>query len=235
MKPWLALLLAVTASAEVYQARHDHLRGSCDGRLRFDDEGVEFESETKKKHSWKLTWLDIQQIRLLDNGDFRLLTYQDRRWMLGADREYKLHVSDTEFPSQMTPQLEKHLGRRFVAGLVPESKALWELPAKHLLRFTGAEGSLIVTAESVLFRSPKPGSSRAWALSDIDSVSSNDALQLTLVTYEHARSHYGDRKSYNFLLKQPLDPTRYNQLWRALEQAKGLDIQTLSDEKKYAR
>jgi hypothetical protein len=36
--------------------------------------------------------------------------------------------------------------------------------------------------------------------------------------------HYGDRKGFNFQLKQPLDEARYNDLWLRLERSKGLQI-----------
>jgi hypothetical protein len=42
------------------------------------------------------------------------------------------------------------------------------------------------------------------------------------VTFERARTHYGNRKGFNFQLKQPLAEERYTQLWRRLNAEKGL-------------
>ena len=170
------------------------------------------------KHSWKVAYLDAQQVRVLDNGEFRLLTYQDRPWRLGADRQYRVRVADKDFATRVSPFLESRLERRFVAGLAETGAApLWELPAKHRLRFSGTEGVLIAAADRILYRTEKPGDSRTWLLSDIDSISSSDPYQFTIVTYERARGHYGDRKGFNFQLKQPLAGRQYDDLWRRLE------------------
>jgi hypothetical protein len=58
---------------------------------------------------------------------------------------------------------------------------------------------------------------------------------LTITTFERALGHYGDRKGFNFRLKEPLDMERYNQLWRRVESAKGLDLLGRADEKPYER
>ncbi len=228
MKHFLAVLIAAAAAAQTYEARHDHLRGFCRGDLIFNDQGVAFES-AKKGHSWKLAWLDVQQLRILDNGDVDVLTYQDRKWRLGADRAYHLRVADRPFAAQVTPMLENRLGRRFVAGAPAEVKPLWEIPAKHLLRFGGVEGTLVVAADRIQFRAAKPGASREWMLTGVESISTSDPYQLTLVPYERPR------RDFNFQLKQSLDSEQYNRLWRRLEAAKGLQVLSLADEKPHER
>jgi len=235
MRLLAALLLAPAAFAQSFAARHEHLRGSCTGSLALDERGVVFTSETKAKHSWKVAWLDVQQVRLLDTGEIRVLTYQDRRARLGADREHQLRVADPLFASRVSALLEYRLERRFVSGFVPEIKPLWEIPAKHLLRFSGAEGRLVMAADRLQFRAARPGHSRDWMFSDIDNVSSSDPYQLTITTYERARGHFGDRKGFQFRLKERLDPGLYQLLWRAVERSKGLDLPMLADEEKYDR
>ena len=221
------VLAAAAAWGQTTDARHDHWRGYCDGRLAIDDSGFAFESASKPTHSWKVAFLDAQQIRVLDNGDWRVLTYRDRAWRLGADREYRLRVADRQFAARAAPLLERRLERRFVSGLVDgEGKTLWQLPAKHRLRLSGTEGALVAAEDRVVYRSARPGDSRTWLYSDIDSISSSDPYQLTIVTHERARGHYGDRKAFNFQLKQPLSEDRYTDLWRRLEQSKGLRLLT---------
>ena len=63
--------------------------------------------------------------------------------------------------------------------------------------------------------------SRAERYSDIAGISSSGPFQLTVTTFEQARSHYGDRKEFNFQLKQPIPETRYNQLWMDIERKSG--------------
>ena len=221
----MVLLFTAAAFAASYPARHDHWRGHCDGRLTVDDNGVAFESDKKEDHSWKVSYLDIQQVMVLDDGEFRLLTYKDRKWRLGADREYQLRIPDQQFAAQVSPLLERRLERRFVSGAAPpEVQPLWELPAKHLLRFSGTEGTLVVTADRILYRTDSRGESRDWPFSDIDNVSTSGPYQLTITTYERALSHYGDRKGFNFQLKHPLTEALYNDLWLRLEKSKGLQI-----------
>ncbi|MBI3666185.1 MAG: hypothetical protein HY236_08175, partial [Acidobacteria bacterium] len=181
-------------------------------------------------------YLDAQQIKVLDDGEFRLLTYKDRKWRLGADREYLLHVADKGFGVQVVPLLEQRLERRFVSGVAAgEVKPLWELPAKHLLRLVGTEGTLVVGENRILYRTGTPGDSRSWRFPDIDSISTSGPYQLTITTYEHARAHYGDRKGFNFQLKQLLSEDRYNDLWRRLEKSKGLQLLTAAGEGSPAR
>jgi hypothetical protein len=226
MKPLIGILIAVTAWAPAprsFEARHDHRRGSCIGRLSFDEKGVAFESETKKSHSWQWSWLDIQQIRLLDTGEVRLLTYKDNKWRLGADREYQFHVEDKQLGTQVSPLVRDHLKQRFVSGLRETDVApLWQIPVKHLLRISGTEGMLGVAKDRVFYETETPGDSRTWLFSDIESISTSGPFQLTITSYERARAHYGDRKGFNFELKEALSEARYDELWRQLEQSKGL-------------
>jgi hypothetical protein len=225
----------MAAWAGTYEARHRHLRNSCPGRFTVDAEGVGFESEKKKQHTWKIPYGEIQQMWVLDHGEVRVLTYQDRKWLLGKDKLHRFWVTDTEFVGQVTPELKQRLGRRLVAGRTEEVKPLWEVPVKHLLRFQGVDGVLAVAEDRIQFRTAKPGHSREWMLSDIDSISSAAPDQLTITTFERALGHYGDRKGFNFRLKEPLDSERYNQLWRRLESAKGLELLGRADEKPYER
>jgi len=218
---YLMVLIAASALAQAplsYEARHDHWRGFCTGRLALDETGAAFESAKEPKHSWKVAYLDAQQVRVLDNGEFRLLTYRDRPWRLGADRQYRVRVANQDFAARVNPWLERRLERRFVAGLAETAATpLWELPAKHRLRLSGTEGVLIAAADRIIYRTEKPGHSRTWLFSDIDNISSSDPYQFTIVTYERARGHHGDRKGFNFQLKQPLTEKQYDDLWRRLE------------------
>ena len=78
----------------------------------------------------------------------------------------------------------------------------------------------------IVYKTDKKDNSRTWRYQDIDNISTSDPYQLTLTTYELARTHYGGRKGFNFQLKQPLDEKRFNLLWRRLNQNKGLEFLT---------
>jgi hypothetical protein len=48
---------------------------------------------------------------------------------------------------------------------------------------------------------------------------------LTITTFERARLHYGDRKGFNFELKEPLTEERYNHVWLDIEKKNGKILQ----------
>lgn len=239
MRLLAAVLFTAAALAQKpqnYEASHEHLRGYCMGRLTVDEKGIAFQSAKKQKHVWRWDYVDIQQIKVLDNGNVFVRTYQSNQWRLGADREFHFRVTDKEFAPQVGPWLEQRVGPRFVSGLADsEVKPRWELPVKHRLRFSGAEGMLLVTEDRIVYRTEKPGDSRTWRLADIDSISSSGPRQLTITSYEHALAHHGDLKGFNFQLKEPLSEERYNDLWRRLEKSKGLQTLAPQAEENRAR
>jgi len=95
---------------------------------------------------------------------------------------------------------------------------------KHLLRFGGDEGTLLVGTAEIVYKSARKEKSRTWRYEDIDNVSSSGPFQLTITTFERAKMHYGSLKGFNFELKQRLEEARYNDLWLRLHRAKGLKI-----------
>jgi hypothetical protein len=93
-----------------------------------------------------------------------------------------------------------------------------------LLRFGGDEGVLQAGPEEIVYMSEKNGASRTWRYQDIENISSSGPFQLTITTFERAKTHYGDLKGFNFELKRPLEEDRYNELWLSLNRSKGLKI-----------
>lgn len=215
-----------------YQVRHEHLHKGCRGTLTLDAHGVSYREAAAKKpkkhpHAWSWSYQDIQQLELAPN-QIRVLTYQDDKWKLGADRGYRFQALAGERLDKSYDFLKDRLDQRFVAEL-PDAGVtpLWEVPVKHLLRFGGSEGVLIFGADRIVYKSDRKLESRTWRYTDIDVLSSSGPFQLSLTTFERARSHYGSRKEFNFQLKQALDEDRYNGLWRRLNQSKGTIRETL--------
>lgn len=195
-----------------YEARHDHLRKGGEGRLTVSAEGIAFEEQEKPAHAWRWGWDDIQQLTV-EPRRMTVLTYQDNRWRLGADREYRFELAGGDF-GEAHEVLKGRLDQRLVAAMTDEGEALWRLPAKHLLRFGGEHGALEARAEGLVFEARGKGESRTWRWRDIENVSRTGPFQLTVTTYERARGHYGNLKGFNFQLKQELDESRYDELWR---------------------
>jgi len=233
----LALLAPASFAQDFrYDAWHGHsgppliVKAGNMGTLTITDTGVSFEETYKngKKprhlHAWRWDYQDIQQLKIAPKS-MTVLTYKDNRWKLGADREYQFDlVSDKTFEAAYGV-LKNRLDQRLVA-VIPDHVAnvLWEIPVKHTLRFGGDEGMIQVGPDEIVYKSAKPGESRTWRYQDIDNISTSGPFQLTITTFERAKTHYGDLKGFNFELKQQLEEARYNYLWLRLNRSKGLRI-----------
>jgi hypothetical protein len=104
------------------------------------------------------------------------------------------------------------------------SLILWEIPVKHLRRFGGDEGVLQVGPNAVVYKSADQDASRTWRYEDIENISSSGPFQLTITTFERAKTQYGNLKGFNFQLKRRLEDAGYNDLWVRLNLSKGLNI-----------
>lgn len=215
-----ALFLRAEVSVDV---RHDHLRKEGHGRLTATDEGLAYAEDTgKKDHSWSVKWNDVQQL-FGGAKEIRVVTYADSRWRLGADHVHTLEaVGDLQ---SIYAVARERLGTKFVEATAEEvGSPLWDAPVKLRKGFGGSEGVLAVGADVVAYRSKEKDESRTWRYADIDNVSSSGPFDLTFTTFERSKGSYGDRRSFSFQLKQPLDEKRYQALWRRLNESKQLDI-----------
>jgi len=235
-----ALLLwapAIFAQTEFrYEAWHGHPRpphirqSGNPGALFITGSGIVFEERypsgkrPKHLHQWFWNYRDIQQLKIAPKS-LTVLTYQNDKWKPGTDREYQFDLVSEKTFLDAYPFLQGRLDQRFVAALAERpADLLWEMPAKHLLRFGGDEGVLRAGPDMLAYSSEKKGESRTWRYQDIENISSSGPFQLTVTTFERATTHYGNLKGFNFALKERLEEARYNDLWLRLNQAKGLKI-----------
>jgi len=228
MALWLAPPLAAQAQFRL-EARHDHWRKHCTGTLAFTAGGVSYEEAPSKKkdrdrHAWRWAYTDIQQLDI-GAGRVSVLTYRDVTWKLGADRKLKFMVADAAGLGQVYEFLKTRLDQRLVSRLAGDGfQPLWQLPVKRLGRIRGSEGALLVGADRIVYRTSRQGDSRTWGYEDIENISSASRFQLTITTFERDKFHYGNYKGFNFQLKEALDEARYDELWRRLNQSKGLKL-----------
>ena len=230
----LALAPALFAQKELrFEVRHDHLWKYGAGTLVITERGVSFQELTKKKkvkHAFELNYQDIQELKLAADK-LTLVTYKDRKWLLGIDKEYKFTLTPGQSFSETYALLKDRLDQRFVAAVADEQiQPLWEVPVKLLGRVTGSEGVLQVGPDRVVYKTTKKRESRTWRYGDIENISTSGPFQLSLTTYERAKTHYGNLKGFNFQLKQALDEKQFNLLWRRLNQTKGLELLTSAQE-----
>ncbi len=217
-------MLAQAAAAQEfrYQARHDHLRKSGAGTLVIGAEGLSF-TEDKGDHRWTWKWQDVQRLDLAPRT-LRVVTYRDSKWKLGADREYRFDLDPAHTFIEAYQFLKGRLDQRLVADVAdPEATDGWSLPVKHLRRFGGTLGVLEVGAGRVVFKAEGKGESRTWRFGDIVNITRSGPFELTLTSPE---------KTFNFQLREPLSEARYNELWREVNAAQGLQFLSSYQERK---
>jgi hypothetical protein len=202
------LIVAASLWAAEFPVRHDHLRKGCDGTMTVDEHGVKFAGP--KGHAWTWPYGEIEELRL-EPEQIRILTYKNHTYeftgKVPADDLYRLW--------------KDRLDQRFVAALVEPPPDDFAIPAKHLTRFGGSQGTLAFGDDSIVYSTESAGESRTWRFEDIDSISSSGPFQLTITTFERAQAHYGDRKGFNFALKEPLSESKYNEIWLTIERKNG--------------
>ncbi|HKW98622.1 MAG TPA: hypothetical protein VJN43_12875 [Bryobacteraceae bacterium] len=237
--PLLAALFAPAAPAQQnfqfeVSRRHSralHIKKAGGlGTLTIDEAGVSFLQKYKNgkapKHpqAWHWDYQDIQQLKV-EPMALTVLTYKSNKWKLGADRVYDFDLVSEKTFEEAAVFLQSRLDQRFVAAIADgPSSVLWQIPAKHRVRFGGDEGVLQVGTSKIIYKSEKNTESRTWRYEDVDNISSSGPFDLTITTFERAKRDYGSRKQFNFELKQRLDEARYNDLWLRLNQSKGLSV-----------
>ncbi len=214
-----ASLLAIAPSQNTelrYDVRHDHLIGSGKGVLVMGEDGIVFTENGEPERRW--AYQDIQRLKLSPRS-LRILTYDDVKWKLGADREEHFEISGDGSFRPAYEYLKDRLDQRFVAALADDVvQPMWQIPAKRDGRFGGKQGMLTIGEDRIVFTTKDEEESRTWRYSDIENISTSGPFQLTIVTWEGAlRSE--DVKSFRFQLKAPLDERRYDELWRRIHQS----------------
>ena len=190
-----AILMALPALAQEYAVR--------DGVVRVSAEAIRFEQKGRRRE-WK-----YDEIRELTLGEtvLRVQTYE------GSDREFVFRGAPRELAAKWYPVFSAKLDQRFVAALAdPQVRPLWRVPVK-LKR--NVQGELLVGARQVVLHATPERESRTWRISDIESVASAGPFDLTVTTRE---------KEFRLELKQAMAEARYQELWRAVNRARGLEI-----------
>ncbi|MBI5083324.1 MAG: hypothetical protein HZB13_01850 [Acidobacteria bacterium] len=248
----LLALTPVGAAELTFQVRHDrplsdHARvfkkKASEGVLTINDQGIGYQQvlpENKRKKASKkppklesvqFNYQDIQEL-WISPDKLVLVTYKDRKWFLGIDKEFEFMVPKGQTFEAAYAMLEDKLDRRFVAAMADtQANLLWELPVKLQGTIKGSEGTLQVGPDRIVYKTDQARQSRTWRYQDIENVSTSDRYQLTLTTYERAKTHYGSMKGFNFQLKRPLDDKRFEALWKRLNQDKGLQFLTSIEER----
>lgn len=226
-----------------YEVRHHRALKDHVGVLTISDQGVGYQqlkltkkqaTDPKKKPKLETVafhYQDIQELWVSPNK-IVLVTYKDRKWLFGIDKEFEFFLPEGKTFEAAFAIFKDKLDRRFVAAMADaQVQTEWELPVKRLGMVQGSEGILMVGPDRIVYKTASPRQSRTWRFQDIENVSTSDRYQLTLTTYERAKTHYGSMKGFNFQLKQPLDEKLFEALWKKLNREKGLRFLTSIDER----
>jgi hypothetical protein len=170
--------------------------------LTADDAGV-----TLDQRHWSYT--DIRRLTLAPDR-LAILTYTGRR-------EYDVDHLPDGATAQLYPLFRARMDQRFVADLPDaEVQPLWRMPAKVERGGKGANGTLIVGADRIVFDTAEHDASRTWRYTDIANISHSGLFDLSLSTHLGAE--------VRFSLKEPLTEERFHALWLRLEEVNGLAL-----------
>lgn len=190
------------------------------GTLKVDEQGIVFRKQVKKKPAQLRVWSyeHLQEVKVSDNK-LLLVTYEDSpRWKLGVDRSFTFQLADPQKDFRDVHELlHQKLDQRFVSAMAEApSEFEWKVLVKKLGLVKGSEGTLYVASDRVVYHSALPGQSRTWRMQDLENVNSSGPFELTLTTHERARSSLGSQRAFNFRLKEAVDQSRVDALWRRL-------------------
>jgi hypothetical protein len=196
-----------------YKVRHQHVKGSCAGDLIVNESGIQYQTaHAKDERHW--TFDNIQEIQFINEQQLNVLTYEDSRPRIGGDRIFKFEFQGSAIPADLAAFIMAHFSKPVSDRLTPTAQAgRFEIPVKHLHRVGGCPGKLVFRDDGITFVSDKPGESRQWRYSDLQSIASSGPYELRLGTYEHGPAQYGDTKEFRFQLKGQLDAAAYRFAW----------------------
>ena len=213
---YLFLLLAFCSliAAETFPvALHRTLWCDGKGMVEINDQGITYTSNNKK-HTLRFGWLDIQYFDRVSPNEFVVLTYEDRRLLLGRDREYHFVITQGELSGALFAMISRHLNRP-LTDRVPPGKvaAVYTIPVKHDRRLGGSEGELEFTPKAIYYVTKNKTDGRTWFMDrDIVSVWSDDPYRLEIRVYENNRREFSRTATYKFDLKEKLDSAFYREL-----------------------
>jgi hypothetical protein len=208
------LAVALCAQDLKFGVRHEHLRKGGEGMLAFNAAGIWFEETTgKAAHSRQWKYTDLERLDLAPLR-IRIVTYEDVRWQLSRDREFTFDHLPADAAARLYSFLATRLDQRFIARVAdPSVSPLLTIPAKALHGRGGANGTLKIGADRIVFEASKPGDSRTWRFSDIQFVARQDPLDFSVTSLD------GETR---FQLKEAMPEDRYNAVWRRVAESSGL-------------
>ncbi len=205
------------ARAETLMVRHDHNPwGKCTGEIIITDDGIEYRTK-KQKHNRQWKWVDIQSFDRKAASAFSILSYEDQRLSLGADRSFNFTIlPEAETMSEETYQfISQHLSKPGLDRVSRKIEAEYQVPVKHLHTFGGCEGTLYFGEEWIVYETDHEEDARTWKRDqEVQSVWSLNRYQLEIHVFEENKRAFDKTRRFRFQLKEPLNGDYYDRLRR---------------------
>lgn len=207
----LTLTQSVWAQEFTYKVQQDRLIGHRDGELIISTTGVEYRAR-KEKDSRMWTYTDIKLLEILSPTRVRVWTYQNRKLLLGQEESLTFKIMDGQIDQQVSDFLRARITRPLVTSFTnEESESFAQMPVKHLHRLNGCQGVLKLYADRLVYEAEDGHDSRSWRWTDIRAVGRPDIDRFEVLTFEPQSG--GPKRSYNFILKEPLPDKTYDLIW----------------------
>ena len=217
--PCLMLTSVVLADSFEFHVKHDHILGSCDGRLAAKDRKIRYEA-ADGKHTQAWAYIDIQKVEVVSPTRLVLKTFRSEDWKkFEKDRVFNFSLVEGKLTPEHQEFFLKKLSRPMVARLVEKvNQSPTPLPVRHRHRLGGCEGHLSIEEDRLIYFSHHSGDNRVWTLRDIENIGSTDPYHLRVTTYN---------ETFTFDLKSPLDPKTYDFLWMKIYRLKSTQVPEL--------
>ena len=203
--------LQVNAQEFTYKVRQDLLIGDREGELIISTDQVEFRAK-KEKDSRSWVYGEIKLFEILSPTRVRVWTYENRKVRLGQEENLTFKIINGQVDQQVSNFLRERMTRPFVTSFTnEESEILAQIPVKHLHRFSGCQGVLKIYADRLVYEAKDGHDSRSWRWTDIRAVGRPDIDRFEVLTFEPQTG--GPKRSFNFILKEPLADGTYDFLW----------------------
>jgi hypothetical protein len=207
----LTLTQSVWAQEFTYKVQQDRFKGHRDGELIISTNGVEYRAR-KEKDSRMWTYTNIKLLEILSPTRVRIWTYQNRKLLLGQEESLTFKVIEGQIDQQVSDFLRARITHPLVTSFTnEESESFEQIRVKHLHRLNGCQGVLKVYGDHLVYEAEDGHDSRSWRWTDIRAVGRPDIDRFEVLTFEPQIG--GPKRSFNFVLKEPLPDKTYDFIW----------------------
>ncbi|MFQ5816498.1 MAG: hypothetical protein ACE5H2_00900 [Terriglobia bacterium] len=199
-------ILPAHAQTYSFRVKHSHAFGACQGTLLMSEQYIRYETD-HRTHARIWRYPQVKKIRRKGLRQLIIHTYEDQLLQLGRDKKFQFQLLDGVVSNEVFNFVIVRIGRP--ADSQPPTLprgGRYEIAAKHLHVFGGCEGTLKITPTHIEYVSGKAKDSRLWKYLDIKRVRHSSTYRLSIATYEDQVWLFGRDKTFNFQLKEALEP-----------------------------